>query len=262
MAPLGGGCVGDVRRLWFDDGRSWVVKSGAGLEIEAWMLRTLRRKSDLPVPSVHFGDESLLLMDYVESGDPITPDAERHAAELLAALHGVTGDGFGLERDTVIGGLDQPNPPSREWMPFFRDQRLLYMARLARDSGQLPADVMARLERLADRLDAFLPGTSRPALIHGDMWGGNVLVKDGRIAGFIDPALYFADAEIELAFSTLFSTFGDPFFRRYDEIRPIEPGFFETRKDLYNLYPLLVHIRLFGGGYVGSLDRILRRFVG
>ena len=92
------------------------------------------------------------------------------------------------------------------------------------------------------------------------MWSGNVLTKDGRIAGFVDPAIYYADSEIELAFSTLFSTFGDAFFRRYDELRPLRPGFFEERRDLYNLYPLLVHVRLFGGSYVGSVERALARY--
>jgi len=105
-----------------------------------------------------------------------------------------------------------------------------------------------------------LPEPERPSLIHGDMWGGNVLCRNGAVAGFVDPAIYYADAEIELAFSTLFSTFGDAFFSRYRELRDIRPGFFETRVPLYNLYPLLVHVRLFGGGYVAQVERTLTRF--
>src|SRR3546814_4637170 len=97
--------------------------------------------------------------------------------------------------------------------------------------------------------------------LHGDMWGGNVLARGGRIAAFVDPAIYHADPEIELAFSTLFGTYGEAFFRRYEALRPLRPGFFETRRDIYNLYPLLVHARLFGGSYVASVDRILGRFV-
>jgi fructosamine-3-kinase len=92
------------------------------------------------------------------------------------------------------------------------------------------------------------------------MWGGNVLAQKGQITGFVDPAIYYADAEIELAFSTLFSTFGDDFFSRYQEHRPLAPGFFEERRDIYNLYPLLVHVCLFGGSYVNSVDAILKRF--
>ena len=100
-----------------------------------------------------------------------------------------------------------------------------------------------------------------PSLIHGDLWTGNVLCHDSRIAGLVDPAIYHADAEIELAFATLFGTFGDAFFARYTEHRPLAPGFFEARRDLYNLYPLLVHTALFGGSYARSVDRTVRRFV-
>jgi len=119
---------------------------------------------------------------------------------------------------------------------------------------------MTRLEKLAGRLGDWIDASAAPSLIHGDMWTGNVLCNHGRISGFVDPAIYYADAEIELAFSTMFGTFGDAFFGRYGEHRPLRPGFFEERVDLYNLYPLLVHVRLFGGSYVGSVDRTLARF--
>lgn len=257
---LSGGCVGEVRRAVLEGGGSVVVKTGGGLEVEGWMLRTLAARSALPVPAVLHADDSLLVMEYIEAGDPITPAAETHAAELLAELHGMSAPGFGLERDTVIGGLRQPNDPCGDWIEFFRDRRLMHMARAAFDAGRLPAESMGRVERLAARLDEWLEAPEQPALIHGDMWGGNVLVKDGRIAGFVDPAVYYADAEVELAFSTLFSTFGEPFFKRYREIRPLEPGFPEVRRDLYNLYPLLVHVRLFGDGYLASVERTLSRY--
>lgn len=260
-APLSGGCVGDVRHVRLANGESVVVKSGGrgdALAVEGWMLRTLRERANLPVPDVIYADDGVLIIEFIEAGDPITPAAETHAAELLAGLHGVSDDRYGLDRDTVIGGLTQPNAPADSWIEFFRDRRLLYMAREAHVAGRLPDDVMRRIERFAARLDARLVPPEKPSLIHGDMWGGNVLVRADRIAAFVDPAIYFADPEIELAFSTLFSTFGEPFFRRYGEIAPLRPGFFETRRDLYNLYPLLVHVRLFGGGYVGAVERVLR----
>lgn len=262
LTPLTGGSVSEVWRVALADGRTVVAKLGPpgdALVNEGWMLGYLAANSALPVPRVLHVTDSLLLMRYIDSGDPITPPAESHAAELLAALHAITAPAFGLERDTLIGGLAQPNPPSRDWIPFFRDHRLRHMARTALDAGLLPAAVMGRVERLAARLGRWLDEPDRPSLIHGDMWGGNVLVKDGRIAGFVDPAIYYADAEIELAFATLFSTFGEAFFRRYAEIRPLRPGFFEVRRDLYNLWPLLVHVRLFGGAYVASVERTLEK---
>ena len=226
------------------------------------MLGALAERTALPVPQVYRADDDLLIMDHVPGGDAMTATAERHAAELLATLHAIPVDTYGFERDTVIGPLVQPNPQADDWIAFFRDHRLLHMADQALSDGAISGALRDRIERLATRLEALIGEPSPPSLIHGDVWGGNVLVSHGRISGFIDPALYHADAEIELAFSTLFSTFGNAFFRRYAELRPIRPGFFEVRRDLYNLYPLLVHVRLFGGAYVGAVERIVRRFLG
>lgn len=262
VQPLSGGCVGEVRKVLLDDGGAVVAKLGPGLEPEGWMLRYLAAHSRLPVPTVLLDDDSLLVMAFVDGRDGLDSRAGGHAAELLAALHGITAPAFGLERPTVIGGLPQPNPWTPCWRDFFRDQRLLAMAAEALRAGRLPAALMRRIETLAARLDDWLDEPAAPALIHGDAWGGNILCRDGRVAAFIDPALYYADPEIELAFGTLFGTFDQGFFRRYDELRPIRAGFFELRRDLYNLYPLLVHVRLFGGSYVGQVDTVVRRLVG
>lgn len=257
---LAGGCVGDVRKLKLADNRIVVAKLGAGGVLEGRMLSDLAARSKLPVPSVLFADDALLLMTFIETSGSLTDSAQEDAADHLAALHAITGDKFGFDYDTVIGGLHQPNLWTQSWRAFFRDHRLLHTGRVALDAGRLPAVTFRRLEKLCARLDRWIDDSVTPSLIHGDMWTGNVLCRDGRIAGFVDPAIYFADAEIELAFSTLFGTFGERFFQRYAELRPIRPGFFEARRDLYNLYPLLVHVRLFGGSYVAQVDQILRRF--
>jgi len=263
LAPLGGGCIGDVYRVDLADGGRLVAKTGAagsGLALEGYMLERLAALSDLPVPEVVHAEDTLLLMGFIETSGHLNESAQAHAARLIAALHNVTGPAFGFERDTLIGGLHQPNPQTPRWLDFFRDQRLLYMGREALDAGRLPGRLMDRLETLAGRLERWIEEPAAPSLLHGDMWTGNVLVRDGRIGGFIDPAVYYGDPEIELAFGTLFGTFGSAFFDRYAEIRPIRPGFFEERRDLYNLYPLLVHVRLFGGSYVGAVERTLSDF--
>ena len=251
--------------LWavrLGDGRRLVAKAGTGLEPEGFMLRYLAANSSLPVPAVHVADDRLLVMDHIATDGGITARVEEHAAELVAALHGIGADVYGFPRDTLIGPLPQPNGEDADWIAFFRDRRLLYMARKALEEERIDAGLMTGIERLAERLPEFIGEPAPPSLIHGDLWGGNVLAGGGRVAAFIDPAIYHADAEIELAFTTLFGTFGEAFFRRYGEIRPIRPGFFELRRDLYNLYPLLVHVRLFGGSYVGSVERTVRRLVG
>ncbi len=262
LRPLSGGCVGDVRRVDLENGERLVVKtadSGSGLEIEGFMLDYLDAH-ELPVPGVVHADDTLLIMEYVETAGGITESAQCHAAELLADLHDRTAPRFGFERDTLIGGLHQPNPETERWTDFFRDHRLLYMGREALSAGRLPARLMTRLETFCGKLDRWIEEPHQPSLLHGDLWTGNVLCRDGQIAAFIDPAVYYGHDEIELAFTTLFGTFERPFFLRYQEMRGIAPGFFEERLDIYNLYPLLVHVRLFGGSYVGSVDQILSRF--
>lgn len=264
IAPLSGGCIGQVYRITPADGQRLVAKVDTRphprLGIEGYMLQYLRDHSALPVPEVVYGDDSLLIMTFLPGNSRFSPPAQVHAAELLAALHSISAAAYGLERDTLIGGLHQPNPWGDRWLPFFRDHRLLYMGREGVQSGRLPASVFGRLQRFCDHLDEWLDEPERPSLIHGDVWTTNVLADGDTITGFVDPAIYFAHPEIELAFTTLFGTFGESFFARYQEIRPLPPGFFEVRQDIYNLYPLLVHVRLFGGSYVSSVERTLRRF--
>jgi fructosamine-3-kinase len=262
--PMGGGCIGEVYKVELDDGTTLVAKVDPGgashLERETYMLRYLRENSELPVPEVYHGSNTLLLMEFVEGSSRFSVGAERHAAELLSALHDITADAYGHEQDTLIGSLDQPNPWTGSWIEFFREHRLLYMARVAHEAGRLPAEDLERVERLAERLDEYLEEPEQPSLIHGDVWSANVLAKGDRITAFLDPAIYNADPEIELSFISLFNSFGDAFFERYGELRPIRPGFFERRRDLYNLYPLLVHVYFFGGGYLSSVQSALRRF--
>jgi fructosamine-3-kinase len=262
--PMGGGCIGEVYKVELESGTRLVAKvdweGESHLEREAYMLRYLRERSNLPVPEVFHGSETLLLMQFVEGSNHFSDEAQRHAAELMAGLHGITGDTYGHEQDTLVGGLNQPNPSTGSWVEFFRDQRLLYLANVAHRAARLPAEDLKRIERLAERLGEFIEEPDRPSLIHGDVWSGNVLAKGGMITAFLDPAIYHADPEIELAFISLFDSFGNPFFERYREIRGLRDGFLETRRDLYNLYPLLVHAYFFGGGYLGSVRGILGRF--
>lgn len=260
--PLAGGCVAEVYRATVA-GERVVIKvdraAAPQLHLEGRMLAYLAERSRLPVPRVLHAAPDLLVLSWIEGGSSIDPGADRQAAELLADLHSISAADFGLEFDTLIGSLPQPNGPMTSWPDFFAERRLRYMGRQASEAGRLPNRTYNRVLAAAERCAEWLGHEPRPSLIHGDVWGGNVLARPGAIAGFIDPAIYYADAEVELAFIALFNCFGPAFWARYHELRPIDPAFAALRRDVYNLYPLLVHVRLFGGGYLGQLEGLLSR---
>jgi fructosamine-3-kinase len=262
VLPLSGGCVGEVYLVTMQDGGKLVAKvddSTTGkLDIEGYMLEYLAPY--LPVPKVLHAAASLLVMEWLPGGQSFDPKAQEHAAELLVRLHGVTQGECGLPRDTLIGGLHQPNRETGSWTAFFGEHRLVHMARAAHDHGRLEADTLARVEKIAGRLSEWIEEPGQFSMLHGDIWSGNVLAREGRITGFLDPAIYFGHPEVELAFITMFHTFGAPFFSAYSAARPIAEGFAEQRCHLYNLYPYLVHTRLFGGSYLQSVKRILGMF--
>jgi fructosamine-3-kinase len=264
LSRLSGGSIAEVYQVKLADGTNVAVKvdleENSELELEGSMLKYLAHKSSLPVPQVYYSDKQLLIMELLSGKSDFSPNAQIHAAELLSEMHDISAPNFGFEYDTLIGGLHQPNTWTTSWLTFFREQRLLYMGQEAFRYGRLSQSIYTRLETLAAKLDDYLEEPSQPSLLHGDAWSGNILSNGDRITAFLDPAIYYGHAEIELAFTTLFGTFNKPFFERYQEIRPLQPGFMEVRKDIYNLFPLLVHVRLFGGSYVEQVDRILRRF--
>lgn len=264
ISPLSGGSVGEVYRATLGADRDVVIKVDRGseprLNLEGDMLRYLREHSELPVPEVLHSAGDLLIMEMLPGSSLFSANAEENAADLLTELHTIRSAQHGFEYDTLIGSLHQPNPKTDKWIDFFRDHRLLHMAQNACKEGRMGLDTLNRIEKFASRLEEWLTEPEHPALLHGDVWTTNVLSEGDHITGFIDPAVYYGHPEIELAFITLFNTFGNAFFDRYAERNGIDSDFFETRRDIYNLYPLLVHVRLFGGSYIRSVESTLTRF--
>ncbi len=147
-------------------------------------------------------------------------------------------------------------------MDFFREQRLMFMARLAHERAGLPTDLLRRIERFCDHLEEFIDEPAHPALLHGDIWGGNVIHAGGRVAAFIDPAIYYGHYEYDLAFMTMFGTAGRAFFAAYEALMPDfdARGFHEVRKDVYLIYPHLTHVLICGLSYASGIESRLRRF--
>lgn len=255
---LQGGSVADVRLLTLADGTKVVAKRG-DLAIEARMLCYLKENSSLPVPAVLHVDSHVLVMEYIENDGMAGREGQLDAARALGALHQISAPAFGFQEDTLIGPYALENQKQVSFARLYGEQRLLSMGRACYDDGKLAGEEFRRLEEVAEHCEEMIDSSLVPGLIHGDAWSGNVLYNRGRLAAFIDPAIYYADPEVDLAMITLFHTFDEPFFLEYQNLRRIDPLFWEVRRWLYELFPLLVHLRLFGTSYLEGVKERLRR---
>jgi fructosamine-3-kinase len=269
--PVGGGDISSAARVDWADGRQgfvkWRADGLAGLfTAERRGLERLRSANALRVPEVLAQREAasdgpaFILMTWLGRGSE-RPGVAEALGRGLAALHRVTHDAYGLDYDNFIGANPQPNQPATDWVAFFREQRLGFQMELAGRNGYLAPARSQRLAKLLARLDDWLPPQPPASLLHGDLWGGNWLVTAAGEPALIDPAVYYGHRETDLAFTELFGGFPGAFYAAYNQAWPLEPAYRE-RKDLYNLYHLLNHLNLFGEGYGGGVDAVLRRYVG
>ncbi|NIP73255.1 MAG: fructosamine kinase family protein [Gammaproteobacteria bacterium] len=263
---VGGGCINQAYRL-SGDGREYFVKTNetsglAMFEAEAEGLAEMAEARAIrvprPVTAGTAGGMAFVAMEYIPMGGRARPEA---VGEQLAALHRVTRERFGWHRDNTIGSTPQINTPCDDWVEFWRRHRLGYQLDLAARRG-LGRRAVSRGEQLAVRFDAlFSDYRPRPSLLHGDLWGGNAAGDDRGNPVIFDPATYHGDREADLAMTELFGGFGRGFHDAYDAAWPLDPGY-PVRKVLYNLYHVLNHYNLFGGGYGGQAESMIDRLLG
>lgn len=227
---------------------------------EAHGLELMARHTSLFVPVVYgFGQvegTNYLVTEWVRQG-PQSTDYWSELAEGLAELHMATQVGFGLDRPNYIAVLPQRNDAHTDWTSFFIDERLEPLLQRAHDHQLINKETMQKVQAIYPVLGGFFP-SEKPALLHGDLWSGNIMRTTKGNPVLIDPAVYYGHREMDIAFSHLFGGFSDEFYETYNELFPLEPGF-EDRKDVYNLYPLLVHLNLFGTGYLPGILRVVKR---
>lgn len=267
--PVFGGDINQAARVSLADGRAIFVKwnRSAGSDFfaaEAHGLRTLAAAGAVRVPEVYAVGKHppFLAMEWIDTERGYASDDFAEAlGRQMALLHRATAGQHGLDADNYIGSLPQSNTPSASWVAFFRDRRIGAQMDIARQRGRLPKEREALLTRLQSWLDVFLDDQGiRPSLLHGDLWSGNYMIaRDGQPV-VIDPAAYYGHREVDLAMTELFGGFPPRFYAAYNEVYPLEG--YEQRRELYQLYPLLVHMNLFGGGYAARVDAIARHYVG
>ena len=249
------------------DGRMGFRKAGAGacLRAEALGLAALAATGTVRCPEVLSVTDSAIVTRYIAPGAGVGASRTgadgggwRQLGRELAALHSQPVKCFGFTEDNFCGPTPQPNPQTADGFEFFAEHRLLHQTRLAVDAALLSPAEAGMAETLAAKLPDLLPLQS-PALIHGDLWGGNVLFDESGAPWLIDPAAHWGWPEAELAMTRLFGPFGAGFYADYQARRPLHPGW-EDRCELYNLYHLLNHLNIFGGSYHGQVARVLKRF--
>lgn len=218
--------------------------------------------TDLLIPDVLDCGETddgtgYLLMEYITEGNPHKNSAGLFGSE-LARLHKHIRSKYGLNHDNYIGRLPQSNSLHDEWTTFFIEERMEPQLKTALESGRLSSNISRAFQAMYRRLPDIFP--DEPAsLLHGDLWGGNYFYNNDGQPAIFDPAVYYGNREIELAFTHLFRGFSPAFYDAYTSIMPLETDF-EQRKDIYNLYPLLVHTNLFGGHYARRVQSIVTQF--
>jgi fructosamine-3-kinase len=269
-STLGGGDINEAFVLELASGRTVFAKTNpradpAMFPAEARGLDWLRQPGALRIPEVlavsdgRPEEPAFLVLEMLASRSPRS-DFDEELGRGLASLHRFGADSFGLDHENFIGPLPQRNTPAAQWADFYRDHRLGAQLELAAQRGRVSGSLRRAFERLLAKLDDLVGPEEPPARLHGDLWGGNLHIDDAGRPALIDPAVYGGHREIDLGMMRLFGGFGHRVFAAYDERYPLAPGH-EDRVPLYQLYPLLVHVNLFGGGYVGSVERAVARYV-
>lgn len=264
VRAVGGGCINEASRLETPGGLVFVkhnARAPAGMfESEAEGLRRLKEAGGLRVPEVLAVESTWLALEWLEPGSQADGYGEALGGG-LAAIHRspMAVGGWGWEGDGFIGTLAQGNRATPSWAEFWTTRRLEPQLRLATELGRRPG-LAGEWERLFRLLPSILAVAEEegPSLLHGDLWGGNILATEAGEPALVDPAAYRGHREVDLAMSELFGGFPRTFLDAYREAWPLRPGYAEVRRGVYQLYYLLVHVNLFGGGYFAQTAAALR----
>lgn len=271
MCPVSGGDINEAYACTLSDGSKIFMKSNRRKNIDFFRkesagLLAIKQTNTIKTPdALGLGedeDRSFLFLSFIEPKNQV-PSFYEDFGRKLALFHSaaaesfVSGGKFGFIHDNYIGAGYQVNSPRDTWIEFFRDCRL--KPQFTRAERYFDRGMIRKAESLMEKLDKFIIEPDMPSLLHGDLWSGNYMTGSDGEAWLIDPAVYVGHAEADIAMTELFGGFGRDFYAAYREAKPIAPDY-EDRKEIYNLYHLLNHLNLFGGGYLYSVQRIIERY--
>lgn len=269
--PVAGGDINEAERIDLLDGRQAFVKTNLNaprgmFPAEAIGLQWLKAANVIRLPEVYAvcgdaatGQAAFLVLEWIGQGRP-AQDFDERLGRALAQLHQTFAGSFGFNSNNFIGSLPQDNSEKSSWSEFYWTRRLEPQVRRAASSGKLETSTVHAFDKLSLRLAEYYGTAEPPARLHGDLWGGNLHIDSGGSPCLIDPAVYGGHREMDLGMMRLFGGFSPRVFSAYAECYPLLPGY-EERVILAQLYPLLVHVNLFGGGYAASVKRGVERYL-
>jgi protein-ribulosamine 3-kinase len=266
---IGGGCINNALKLNTNQGpffMKWNDKGPADLFTrEAESLLELKKAAEdqIVVPEVFAtkevsGEPGFLVQEFISAKNADFLDVEK-LGRGLALIHKYSAENFGFFNNNYCGATTQLNSWNENWVDFFRENRLQFLLNLIQNKNLLSVSELKTFDKLLDQISILLLHSSKPALIHGDLWGGNYMITENGPA-LIDPASYYADREMEMGIMTLFGGFSDRFYAAYNEINPLDSDW-KDRNRLYQLYHILNHYYLFGGSYKMQALRIAQYYV-
>lgn len=265
FSPVGGGSINDAY-YYSVHGKEFFIKYNSEvegiIEKEVEGLKAISNLDCIATPDViafeKIDDYEILVLPFIGGGLK-TEKAWDNFGQHLAQMHQKTAPYYGWHQNNFIGSLHQSNETSSDFTDFFINQRLNPQIKLAEKQQYFSSSEVIQFEKLFKKLNEILPNT-KPSLVHGDLWSGNFMIGEGDTPYLIDPSIHYNFRETDIAFSHLFGGFDSKFYESYHHHFPLEPGF-QERISLYNIYPLLVHLNLFGSGYYGSVMSSLNQYV-
>ncbi|QCK14384.1 fructosamine kinase family protein [Mangrovivirga cuniculi] len=266
VSSIGGGSINQAYKVSTDNFEIF-IKLNTGVnpsffEVERKGLEILSENSEFEVPKVYSVDQtgnySFLSMEYFGAGKR-KPDYWYTAGSRLAKMHKISEEKYGLSFNNYMGALPQDNTYHDSWADFFIERRLKPQVELAINKGLMDHSHKSLFEQLYVKLDSLVP-KEKPSLIHGDLWSGNIMTANNGEATIIDPAVHFGHRESDLAMTQMFGGFSTEFYDGYESVYPLEPDF-SSRIGLLNLYPLLIHVNLFGLGYLRETINNVKRYI-
>lgn len=266
ISPVAGGSINSAILIKTNHGKYFAKynnqQRGNGIfKVEASNLKLIQKSRTLKVPEFisEFSNDGIdfLLLEFIESGSPHY-EFWRDLGYGLAHLHKNEGNAFGLSYNNYVGTIPQQNTEYNNWSDFFIHNRLEPLLKLAVDSGKADIFLIEKFESLYKKLPEIFP-SEPPSLLHGDLWSGNVMSNENGDPVVYDPASYFGHREMDIAMTKLFGGFDLEFYDAYNEVYPLHQNW-EHRLQVYNLYPLLVHVNLFVGSYIQSVKNIVNRY--